>query len=56
MHLQIEMEGKMKPTFNFRCVADIKSTTSKIKYYKTKQYSTVKRIGFTTSTGRTKKY
>jgi len=37
-------------------VADIKSTTSKINYYKMKQYSTIKKIGFTTSTEKTKKY
>jgi len=37
-------------------VADIKSTTSKIKYYKIKQYSTIKKTGFTTSTEKTKKY
>ena len=42
--------------FEVTCVADIKSTTSKIKYYKTKQYSTIKKTGFTTSTGKTKKY
>jgi len=39
-----------------RLVADIKSTTSKIKYYKTKQYSTIKKTGFTTSAEKTKKY
>jgi len=38
------------------CVADIKSTTSKIKYYETEQYSTIKNNGFTTSTEKTKKY
>jgi len=37
-------------------VADVKSTTSKIKYYKTKQYSTIKKTGFTTNTKKTKKY
>ena len=39
-----------------RNVVDIKSTTSKIKYYKTKQYSTITKTGFTTSTEKTKKY
>jgi len=39
-----------------RCVADVKSTTSKIKYYKTTQYSTIKKTGFTISTEKTKKY
>ena len=37
-------------------VADIKSTTSKINYYKTKQYSTIKKTGFTTNAGKTKKF
>jgi len=37
-------------------VADVKSTTSKIKYYKTKQYSTIKKTGFTTNSKKTKKY
>ena len=37
-------------------VADVMLTTSKIKYYKTKQYSTIKKTGFTTSTEKTKKY
>jgi len=37
-------------------VADIKSTTSKIKYYKTKQYSTIKKTGFTPNTKKTKKF
>jgi len=35
-------------------VADVKSTTSKIKYYKTKQYSTIQKTGFTTNTKKTK--
>jgi len=47
------MDAKRKPD---AYVADIKSTASKIKYYKTEQYSTIKKIGFTTSTEKTKKY
>jgi len=37
-------------------VVDVKSTTSKIKYQKTKQYSTIKKTGFTTNTKKIKKY
>jgi len=37
-------------------VAGIKPTTSKIKYYKTKQYSTINKTGFTTNAKKTKKY
>jgi len=49
MHFLVNLEAVSS-------VADIKSTISKIKYYKTNQYSTIKKTGFTTNTEKTKKY